>query len=92
MNRPLLLLLTFAGALHSACGAADDGTQSASAAVSWDAGRLKRSGIDPSMLQLLERNNRFPAGDNLVDISLNGQMVGAFRVRFGPQGGTVLYA
>ncbi|KYP86073.1 hypothetical protein WB66_02830 [bacteria symbiont BFo1 of Frankliniella occidentalis] len=86
MNRPLLLLLTLAGALHSGCGAADDGTQPASAAVSWDAGRLKRSGIDPSMLQLLERNNRFPAGDNLVDISLNGQMVGAFRVRFGPQG------
>ncbi|UDQ79806.1 fimbria/pilus outer membrane usher protein [Erwinia rhapontici] len=48
---------------------------------------LRARGIDPTLLNLLDNQARFPAGPALVDISVNGEFRGAFNVVFNQDGG-----
>jgi outer membrane usher protein FimD/PapC len=41
---------------------------------------LKARGIDPAQLGILDSNARFPAGENLLDLSVNGEFKGTFSV------------
>ncbi|MFK8257847.1 fimbria/pilus outer membrane usher protein [Erwinia sp. AnSW2-5] len=47
---------------------------------------LKGRGLDPELLKNLDRQNSFPGGDSVVDIRVNGEFKGAFKVHFNPQG------
>lgn len=41
---------------------------------------LKARGIDPAQLGILDNNARFPAGENVLDLSVNGEFKGTFSV------------
>ncbi|MEI2680866.1 fimbria/pilus outer membrane usher protein [Erwinia aphidicola] len=41
---------------------------------------LKARGIDPAQLGILDNNARFPAGVNVLDLSVNGEFKGTFSV------------
>lgn len=55
-------------------------------AEDWDVETLKRYGLDPNALEKLDRLGKIPAGLNVVDISLNGDFIGAFPLQVTPQG------
>lgn len=77
----LLLLMT----CHYAKG---DNTKNRkeSAEASWDLEALKRRGIISEQLDNLDKLNELPRGLSLVDISLNGNLIGSFQIRVNDRG------
>lgn len=55
-------------------------------AVEYDLKGLASRGIDPSIVEQLERKDVFPSGENVVDISVNGEFRGSFNVNFDREG------
>lgn len=47
---------------------------------------LKARGIDPAQLGILDNNARFPAGENVLDLSVNGEFKGTFSVTVSADG------
>ncbi|WP_336797171.1 fimbria/pilus outer membrane usher protein [Erwinia aphidicola] len=47
---------------------------------------LKARGIDPAQLSILENSARFPAGVNVLDLSVNGEFKGTFSVTVSAEG------
>lgn len=52
----------------------------------WDVDALKRHGIAADLLNNLDNLGKIPVGDNVVDISLNGDFIGSFQLHVAPSG------
>lgn len=76
------LMLLVASLLLSAKVAADENEKKQSTAAQI----LRARGIDPDILSSLNQANALPAGENLLDISVNGELKSSQRVMTGRQG------
>lgn len=58
----------------------------ASTDTAWAQKMLAERGVDVALLQALDQKGVFPKGNNLLDVSVNGEFKGAFNIVVSPQG------